>query len=331
MKIVLFDPSLKDNNGNPSDNLGDLIIHEYIDKILGELFPEKLVYRIATHSFPSKAAKKSIHKNDLCFLGGTNILNSTINVYNNWRYDKTILRTIFSRRLNVITLGVGWGEYQNAPGVYSRIFYKKRLHPSKVHSARDSYSTAQLEKTGLKVINTGCPTTWLLNGTAANRKTSGAIRTCVFTLTDYSRDIQKDSKLMETLLENFEELAFFPQGSDDLDYVNSLKTYRSNKNKIIILQRNLQAFKTALKKGEVLYVGTRLHAGILALNLGVESLIISIDNRAREMANDIYLPVIERDQFDLLTKWIKGEKIFKQETIRIPLENIATWKKQFAR
>ena len=44
-------------------------------------------------------------------------------------------------------------------------------------------------------------------------------------------------------------------------------------------------------------VGTRLHAGIRALQKGNQALILSVDNRATEINKDINIPVISR--FDL--------------------------------
>ena len=122
MKVVLFDPSLKDNNGNPSNNLGDLIIHEFVEKAIVELFPSLSIYRISTHELPSDRIKKNIDKEDICFLGGSNILNSTTNIYNNWKYDDSFFQTVFSKKISVISLGTGWGEYQNEPNFYSKFF-----------------------------------------------------------------------------------------------------------------------------------------------------------------------------------------------------------------
>jgi polysaccharide pyruvyl transferase WcaK-like protein len=332
MKVVLFDPSLKDNNGNPSNNLGDLIIHEFVEKAIVELFPSLSIYRISTHQLPSDRMKKNINKEDICFLGGSNILNSTTNIYNNWKYDDSFFQTVFSKKISVISLGTGWGEYQNEPNFYSKLFYSKRLDKNSIHSVRDNYTETQLKKISqLKVLNTCCPTTWYIDGISSNRKSHKKVKTCVFTLTDYDQDIVKDSDLLDKLLENFEELLFFPQGLGDIDYLKTLDVFNKNQQKIKIIDRSLNSFKTVLSQGNILYIGTRLHAGILALNFGVESLIISIDNRAREIAKDIHLPAIERNQISLISKWVCGEQVFTEPKIRIPIGNIDRWKKQFSK
>lgn len=331
MKLVLFDPSLKNNEGALSDNLGDVIIYDSVKRVLAELFPGKELYRVATHTFPTIDIRQNIFPNDICFLGGTNILNSTVNSYNNWKYDQSFFKTLVTKRTHVITLGVGWGEYQAHPGFYSRQFYSRRLDASRLHSVRDSYSASQLQKiSSLKVLNTGCPSTWWLDGTPLASGKTKAAKNCIFTLTDYSKQPEKDEALLNKLLAHFEKLIYFPQGSKDTEYLLSLTHYAKNKARFALLEHDLSAFKSALKKDELVYIGTRLHGGILALNHGVESLIISIDNRAREMAKDIHLPVVERNELDLVDRWINGEKIFKQEHVTLPLQNIERWKTQFA-
>lgn len=75
------------------------------------------------------------------------------------------------------------------------------------------------------------------------------------------------------------------------------------------------------------YVGTRLRAGIHALNYQKRSLIIAIDNRAKELAKDTNLPVIERSRIrEELEDKIKSNYVIK---LKIPLTNIETWKNQF--
>lgn len=328
MKIVLFDPSLKDNTGQHSDNLGDVIIYEFVRKIIDDLFPSAELVRIATHTMPDEQTRRSACKADLHFLGGTNILNSTVNIYNNWKFDNSFFNTLFSRNLPVVSLGTGWGEYQGPPNFYSRLFYRKRLSRHFTHAVRDSYTLDQLGKiNGLKILNTGCPTTWSLDNTEINKVHSG--KGCIFTLTDYSRNVQQDNKLITALLEHFSEIVFFPQGKDDLSYLNSLDAHAKNKERFSILERNLGAFKSVLQRKDLVYIGTRLHAGILALNKQVDALILALDNRAAEMGRDTGLPVIARDNHADLIRWIKGEKIFSKNRISIPLSNIDQWKAQF--
>ena len=58
---------------------------------------------------------------------------------------------------------------------------------------------------------------------------------------------------------------------------------------------------------ELDYVGTRLHAGVRAMQKGRRSIILSIDNRAREMGKDYNLNVIERNDIYKLEEYIYSE------------------------
>ena len=73
-------------------------------------------------------------------------------------------------------------------------------------------------------------------------------------------------------------------------------------------------------------MGTRLHAGVRALQHKKRTLILSVDNRANEIAKDTNLPVISRDNLAAIASWINS----KYETkIKIPVDNINQWKNQF--
>ena len=57
------------------------------------------------------------------------------------------------------------------------------------------------------------------------------------------------------------------------------------------------------------------------------SLVISIDNRARDIGEDTNLPILERKKIEYdLENWINSEYITQ---INIPEKNIELWKKQF--
>jgi polysaccharide pyruvyl transferase WcaK-like protein len=60
-----------------------------------------------------------------------------------------------------------------------------------------------------------------------------------------------------------------------------------------------------LESKDIDYVGTRLHAGIRALQKGRRALIISVDNRATEIGRDTHLPIVERKNMSCLEAMIK--------------------------
>ena len=95
-----------------------------------------------------------------------------------------------------------------------------------------------------------------------------------------------------------------------------------------VIGPNIEDLNRVIETEEFDYVGTRLHAGIRCLNGGHRSLIIAIDNRARQIGEDTGLPVLEREAGYLLkmADWINHP--VKTE-IDLPWASIDKWKKQF--
>src|SRR5258705_10807416 len=110
--IALLDPSLQNNNGEPSDNLGDLIIHDSIKQLLEELFPGKEIIRISTNVFLTKKEKMIINNSLYTFVGGTNILTSDIRHFPRLSPVKRKGFYLFPGFSKVILCGVGWAAYQ---------------------------------------------------------------------------------------------------------------------------------------------------------------------------------------------------------------------------
>jgi len=328
-KIGLFDPSLKDNNREPSVNLGDIIISKSIEKCLNEMFSNSEVIRISSHVLPSKKEFNILNECELIFIGGTNILSSEINKYNQWKVLKNKFNGLFSSVPieNIILLGVGWWQYQSSPEYNTKKFYEKILSKNKFHSVRDKYTLKMLESIDINnVLNTSCPTTWELNGQEINRKLIK--ENCLFTITDYMKDVESDNSLIQIILDSYSgKIFFFPQGTGDVNYITLLSSFKKNKERITVLNRTIDEFEECLTFADVDYVGTRLHAGINALQLKKNSLILSVDNRATEMAKDISLPVVSRKDLKMIRKWINGDNVFSN--IKIPIESITLWKNQF--
>jgi hypothetical protein len=74
-------------------------------------------------------------------------------------------------------------------------------------------------------------------------------------------------------------------------------------------------------------VGSRLHGGIRALQRGRRAQIMAIDNRAREIARDTGLSVLERDDLAGLRRWIENPAPLRLE---LPRQAIAEWRESFA-
>lgn len=316
------------HHGDPSINLGDIIIYQSVRKILDSLFPNYEIIRISSHAPLEMRHFKLIKEAKYTFVGGTNIFSSDIvNGFaqlpirqNKWK------RWILPGVRDIIFLGAGWGVGYNMPmKLRTWIFYKLIMNKRLFHSARDSYSARKMNSL-VKIVNTSCPTVWDINKYDVNRLKRHS--TCLLTLTDYNQDQDHDSKLIEICLSHFSKIVFFPQGKWDIDYLNTLKVFVNNKNKFHILSHDITEYFQFVDNEEYTYVGTRLHGGIRCMQAGRSAAIIGIDNRAIEMGLDVGLSVINRGDTDSLVRWLNMERIF--DKIRLPEDNINKWKSQFA-
>ena len=328
-KIVLFDPSLGNNYGMFSTNLGDVIINDSVMHFLSTYFKEYEIVRMSTH-VPLSSKEKSLFKNaEFTFVGGTNLLSSDIKAYNQWKssyYDFLIKFPIVN---NAILFGVGWWQYQNKPSIYTSLFYKKLLSSNFNHSIRDSYTKLKVKELGISnCVNTSCPTTWSLDGVVSDRKKQN-INNVLLMLTDYHPNEAIDNKLIDLLLEKFsDKIYFFPQGIRDLEYIKSLKSFNLNKSRFVLFNHDVNDLNEFVQSNsDFVYIGTRLHGGIKCLQNGVSGLILSNDNRSKELGNDINLAVVNRQDFQGIIDWIEFNSNFGK--ITLPIENIENWKLQF--
>lgn len=328
-KIVLFDPSMRNNEGEFSINLGDVIIKDSVMKFLKSSFEDYEIIRISTHTQIDKKKKNLIKDSEYVFVGGTNLLSSDIKVYNQWKNNYNKFLIDFPIVNNAILFGVGWWQYQDKPTKYTSTFYKKLLSSHFNHSIRDSYSESKVNELGISnCLNTSCPTTWSLEGVNSDRKMQNE-NSVLLMLTDYHPNVEIDNKLIYLLLEKFnDKIYFFPQGNLDIDYLKTLKSYNENKNRFVVLNHNINdLYKLIESNSDFVYIGTRLHGGIKCLQNGISGLILSNDNRSKELGNDINLAVVDRVDFLSIADWIDRKSKFGK--ISLPVENIEKWKVQF--
>jgi len=314
-KITIFDTSVA------SENIGDFIIMDSVKRELYELFNDGMFFHSLTHDKISTASYRLNKISDYSFIGGTNLLSSNMNSYNQWKIN--LFDSMFLR--NIVLMGVGWWQYQGRPNLYTKYLLKKVLHKDIIHSVRDSQAENMLKEIGIKnVINTGCMTMWRLTKKHCSNIPKTKAKNVVFTLTDYNKNIQKDQELIDILNSNYENIYFWPQGSGDLDYLKSF----SNIENVKILGGNLFSYDALLESENLSldYVGTRLHAGIRALQKSRRTIIIGIDNRAEEISKDFNLKVLSRKDIYKLEKVLQNDFI---TDITINEENINIWKKQF--
>lgn len=320
MPKIIFDTAIG------SSNLGDQIIMDSVNQLVEELFKEEFLINIATHQHVHPLDLPSLRKYELAIVGGTNLLKNQNFLEAQWKIG---LLDLLAFRNKAVLLGVGWWQYQSAPiSAYSRFLYRNLLSSQYTHAVRDSYTKEKLATIGIhNVINTGCPTVWNLTSEHCDSIDTSKKSIVVTTITDYLRDYENDCVLLEILLREYDEVHLWLQGAKDSEYIRQLaKQGRLNEDKLFFIAPKLSAFDEFLTSRDCDYVGTRLHAGIRALQKSRRSIIIGIDNRAIEMQKDIQLKVLQREKINELTDMI-------HDTSPVQLtqnwENIAAWKQQF--
>lgn len=310
------------NTAAYTDNMGDFIIMRYCQDVLYELFGKINYIDVSTHRLPTVKDEEWIKKTKYKFVCGTNLLTSHIEKWWNWCLPVGLRKKLVYR--NVILLGVGWGEYQDECSEYSQLIYRSILNPSVLHAVRDHYTEEKLKKAGIKnVINTGCPTMWNLTPDVCAEIPRRKADKVITTITDYRQDIESDNLMLQILAQNYKTIYIWLQGRKDGEYLQRLSVPQN----VIIIPRKLEEYEKILRHGNIDYVGTRLHAGIFALNHCVRSIVIAVDNRAVEIAKDTNLPIVKRSD---ISKDL-NKKICDQAPIdiRIPLNNIKIFKQQF--
>lgn len=310
MTIALFDPSIA------SENLGDQIIRQSVLRELTDLMPTQQVIHVPTQDIIGRKSMRMARQADWRIVGGTNLLTSHMLKYRQWQIGWLDA----SRIGEVLLCGVGWWQYQDAPDAYTRSVLKRVLSRDGIHSVRDEYTKDKLAQIGIvNVVNTGCPTMWdedFGKKSVSKKKMTDVL----FTITDYHQNPERDKLLLMNLRSLYERLLFWPQGSGDLAYLSTLDDLRGIK----VIEPTVSAFDLALASG-VDFVGTRLHAGIRAIQKGVRAIIIETDNRAKEIARTSGLTVVGLGDDDTLEKAVNG----RLGPVSVDRENITLWRSQF--
>lgn len=315
-KIVLLDP------GVSSTNVGDEIISDSAKKQLNPILKNNFYTSVSTHLPMSYYYMRLLKDSDYNFVLGSNLLKSTTFGFKR-QWDITLKSNMYMRDINLI--GAGWWQYGNKPNLYTKLLYNSILNKENLHSVRDEHTEKILKSMGIKnVINTSCSTMWSLDYNHTKKIPLEKSKDVIFTITDYNKDYNKDKEFIKILLENYDSVYFWPQGTGDLDYI---RNFIDEFKQIHIVSPNLESFDFLLDNKPMDYIGTRLHGGIRALQKGRRAMIIGIDNRAEEKKKSFNLPVISRDNIDLLEKEFinKSSKL----DIKLPNKNIEVWKKQF--
>lgn len=311
-KIVLLDPSYD------GDNTGDQIIVENCKKYFPLTKKENIIY-VPTHRKLMNKEIRELSGATIKVLCGTNALSGHMRTYGLWRMEKKV--RIYN---NTILMGVGFECNNQEYDYYTKMLLHTILHKKYIHSVRDSFSEQMLNSMGItNVINTGCPTMWGITKELCQDIPKRKAQEVICTLTDYDRDLENDQKLLDILLLCYKKIYLWPQGIEDEEYYKELRI----DSKIVKIPFGLENYDSLLEHKEIDYVGTRLHAGIRAIGKRHRTIVIAIDNRAKNIANDTGLPIVLRENIGNLLKE-KIESNFETD-IQMPWDEIEKWKNQF--
>jgi len=308
------------DTGVLSYNIGNEIIMDAVMNQLDLMFPNDFIIRLPIEDI-GRASRRYNAISQHTFVGGTNALNGDIRHYRQWDLSLHNILTV----QNVVLMGCGWFQYeQKQPTKYTRWALNRVLSKNMIHSVRDNYTLQKCNKlnlSGVQFLNTGCPTLWSLTPKLTSSIPTHKSDSAIFTITDYNQNHKRDISLISQIREHYDHIYFFPQGTNDIKYLSEINMTGGFQ----IIRPRLKEFDKILNEG-VDYIGTRLHAGIRALQHGCRSFIIGIDNRAIEMNKDFGLPVLPQNDISQLSDWVQGDYVL---SLDIPWKNIETWKSQF--
>ena len=321
--VILFDPGIR------SLNKGDEIIMRSAQNELSRagVLEGNYVIHSATHapiatwvqSSPRNPRMRFYDNADYKIICGSNLL---------WK-DMFKPRPVFNVNLlncrayrNSILMGVGVGQANSRTNLYTKKLYSKILSKDFVHSTRDKAAADFLIGLGYKAIDTGCPTMWRFTPEFCAdipQKKAGSV---IFTLTDYGRDKENDQKLIDILRDEYKNVFFWIQGAFDLEYFGSFK----NTDGITLVSPSVDEYSKVLSENDIDYVGTRLHAGMFAMQHKKRTIILAIDNRVRDMQAAYDLHVVERSGVSALPGMI--ESVLPTD-VKLKQDNIDKWISQF--
>lgn len=318
--ILLLDTSIA------SLNKGDDIIMECVREELKFLTDGNFILNLPTHISPfhsyqvwRNSNRVQIYKNaKYKFVGGTNLLiPNMLTHFPQWNVNVFNYGAI----KDCILVGVGAGADAKSNS-YTKKLYSQILNKQYYHSARDERSKKIMEGYGVKALNTGCVTMWKLTPefclTIPTKKANRAI----FTLTARADVDPLDQQLIDILKKNYQKVFFWPQGISDRNYLHQFKNIEN----IEIINSDIQSYSSLLSEDDLDYIGTRLHGGVYAMRHKKRSIIIAIDERAREINKCNNLNCIEKSEINFLEDMIYREI---QTKINMPFNVINQWKNQF--
>ncbi len=282
-----------------SDNTGDEIIMKSIDSQMDCLSLSGQRIDIPSHYYQGRLGRK--YQKDAAFTiaAGSNMLGFQGYLRRQWKVSD--LDLIFGKNKTLL-FGVGWQSYHTRAGLFNKISLRRLLDIDGPHSVRDQFTADKLHSLGFSnVYNTGCPTMWELGGVQEKINLNKRSQRVIYTITNYNKDISREVGWLTKLRNFYKELIFWPQSFEDVAYHEEIE--QNIELKPTKLECNLASFEAELLKGDLDYIGTRLHAGVFAMQKGNNALINAIDNRAYEISKDTNLPIFNFTNLEAIDKF----------------------------
>ncbi|WP_130176338.1 polysaccharide pyruvyl transferase family protein [Cryobacterium sp. SO1] len=309
MSVVVVDP------GMTSTNLGDQIISDAIHReFITPLSRSTHVEVIPMHGPLSDASRDALRSADEVVVCGTNLLSNHMRFRTSWEWDRADIE-LAKGKLTVF--GAGWWQYQVGAIDPVSARWMKSMGGGRTWGVRDAYSAKRLAAAGVASAHISCPTLWRVG----EQPLPSTQKRIIATFTDYNQDPLADRRLID-LLESRHDVLYWPQGPGDRRYIESISPGAPT-----FIDPSLAAFDHELQQPDTAYVGLRLHGGIRALQFGVPSLILSIDNRAREISRSVGLRAPSRHAFRDIEHALDGQS---PVAIELPADAIESWTKTWS-
>lgn len=295
-----------------SDNIGDEIIVSEIRQHLMPIIADAYITTSAGHDGLGVYSRDLAAAADLVLLLGTNALRHQYRVGKKyiWYVSKEDIAAIEGK---VVLFGVGANRDFEKVERRQHTFLNRVLSPNHVHAVRDETGANILKECGLKSVNTSCPTLWSSPEVTVNP--SQRPDAVCFTLTKHKAD-PLDQVMLDILLNTYKSVHFWPQQPRDLEYLGTLQ----GAEQVHVLPPNLQGYDAFLATTDVDVTGTRLHGTIRGLHHGRRALAITIDNRARDIGEEVGLPTLARKDIARLADTMNGAL---GAALKLPQANIA--------
>lgn len=317
---AILPPALIDTSLG-SQNAGDSIIMYFATKQLSQIWDVQSLPRIPSHEM--EYSFENVKPGQLKIVCGTNALHSRLD-----RYRSVMLPdnpSLYKNSVNLLAVGMSGVEGNKHIDRTTGKILHSILSSEYLHSVRDSRTEQELKRIGIdNVVNTSCVTMWNLTQSFCQQIPTSKNREVLTTITDYSFNPIYDQLMLDKLNKHYKKIFIWVQGSHDAECMKKLDLHNAE-----LVWGGFNGLVDFINEHHktVDYVGTRLHCGIFCLNNGIRSVIVSVDNRAKDIAKDTNLPVIERvDLPERLDEIIEGSW---NTEIRIPEDNIKKWKTQF--